>query len=145
MSINKVKLMSERTFGVSPVIFKKCVNICRNKIPHNSAKICEKNVKFSLKIVTILSFFFGQFFCCQMASRVYTSLQPPTPLSTMCKKTSDLVEEGFPYKNHTMLCNSFLITLNLNNFSVGGLTLLRGCVITRAFQTINVPQYIWTS
>ena len=49
-----------------------------------------------LKILLIL--------CCQKTSRIIQiqnmnfthGFDPPSPLYTMCKKTSDLVEDGFP-------------------------------------------------
>ena len=83
---------------------KKCVNVCRDKIWHNSAKICGQNVKFTLKLWQFYpwKYFFVSISCCQKAFRMiqicninfYTWVWPP--LYTMCKKTSDLVEDGFP-------------------------------------------------
>ena len=36
--------------GFSDINVKKCVYLCRDKILHNSAKICGQNVKFTLKL-----------------------------------------------------------------------------------------------
>ena len=75
--------------GFFDMTVKKCVNVCRDKIPHNSAKICEENVKFTLKLRQFYpsKFFFLSNLCWQMASRViqicniifYTWLRAPLP------------------------------------------------------------------
>ena len=51
---------------------KKCVNVCRDKIWHNSAKICGQNVKFTLKLWQFYpwKYFFVPILCCQKASRI---------------------------------------------------------------------------
>ena len=50
-----------------------CVNVWRDKIWHNSAKICGGNVKFTLiypQFVTILALRIMSILCCQKASRI---------------------------------------------------------------------------
>ena len=74
---------------------KKCVNVCRDKIWHNSAEICGQNVKFTLKLWQFYpwKYFFVPILCCQKASRIiqirninfYTWGRPPPPF-TQCVK-----------------------------------------------------------
>ena len=100
---------------------KKCVNVRLDKIWRNSAKICGQNVKFTLKLWQFYpwKYFFVPILCCQKASRIiqirninfYTWVRPP-PLYTMCKKTSDLVADGFPKGSTSSVGPTILILLH---------------------------------
>ena len=56
--------------GFFDINVKKCVNVCRDKIWHNIAKICGQNVKFTLKLWQFYpwKYFFVSILCCQKAS-----------------------------------------------------------------------------
>ena len=58
--------------GFFDINVKKCVNVCRDKIWHNSAKICGQNVKFTLKLWQFYpwKYFFVSILCCQKAFRM---------------------------------------------------------------------------
>ena len=63
------------------------------------------NLPLNCDNFTLENSFLMSISCCQKASRIiqicninfYTWVWPPSPLYTMCKKTSDLVDDGFPY------------------------------------------------